>query len=419
MTLKPYDAWPPGKTKAALVEELSRRVRANIPGVALNFTQPIIDMSTEDATGSSADLAVVFTGADLKTLRGLAQRALEVVHDVRGAADTSIEQEADQAQLRIQINRAQVARYALNVGDVQDVIDLALGGSPITGVFEGDRRFDVVARFAPEARKDPATIGGLLIPTRDGGWVPLSQLADIRVVDGATIIARRENQRQITVRTNIRGRDQGGFVAEAQARVARAVPLPPGYRVVWSGMFENFERARERLTIIIPITIGIIFALLFITFGSALDALLVLLNVPFSLAGGLILLYLRGIHLSVSAAVGFISLFGVAVMSGLLYISETNSRRRAPGTPFVEAVVGGARAQFRPRVILIIVAMLGMLPAALARGIGSDIQRPLATVVVGGLVSTLLLTLLALPACYVLAERLRRRRESEEGRASS
>jgi cobalt-zinc-cadmium resistance protein CzcA len=238
--------------------------------------------------------------------------------------------------------------------------------------------------------------------------VPLSQLADIQVVDGATIIARRENQRQITVRTNIRGRDQGGFVAEAQARVVRLVPLPPGYRIIWSGMFENFERARQRLTVIIPITIGIIFALLFITFGSAPDALLVLLNVPFSLAGGLILLYLRGINLSVSAAVGFISLFGVAVMSGLLYISEVNVRRRVSGTPLLEAVIGGARAQFRPRVILIIVAMLGMLPAALARGIGSDIQRPLATVVVGGLISTLFLTLLALPAFYALAERWRR-----------
>lgn len=409
VTLNPYNTWTRGKTKAGLVEELSRRLQANIPGVALNFTQPIIDMSTEDATGSSADLAVVFSGPDLKTLRQIARQALEVIHDIRGAADTSIEQESDQAQVRIRIDRTQVARYALNVGDVQDVIDLALGGSPITGVFEGDRRFDVVARFAPEARADPTTVGALLIPTRDGGSVPLSQLADIRVVDGPTIIARRENQRQITVRTNIRGRDQGGFVAEAQARVTRMVPLSPGYRVIWSGMFENLDRARQRLMVIVPVTIGIIFALLFITFGSALDALLVLLNVPFSLAGGLILLGLRGIHLSVSAVVGFISLFGVAVMSGLLYISEINARRSVPNTPLLDAVISGARAQFRPRLILIVVAGLGMLPAALARGIGSDIQRPLATVVVGGLCMQLLLTLLALPAVYWLVARWRRR----------
>ena len=409
VTLKPYDTWPRGKTKADLVVELSRRLEANIQGVALNFTQPIIDMSTEDATGSSADLAVVLRGPDLKTLRQLALQTIEVIRDVPGSVDASIEQEADQAQLRIRIDRRQVARYGLNAADVQDVIDLAIGGSPVTGVFEGDRRFDVVARFIPEARADPTTIGGLLIPTRDGSSVPLSQLADIRVRDGSTIIARRENQRQITVRTNIRGRDQGGFVADAQARMARMVPLPPGYQVIWSGMFENFERAEQRLTIIIPVTIGIIFALLFITFGSALDALLVLLNVPFSLTGGLILLYLRGIHLSVSAAVGFISLFGVAVMSGLLYISEINARRSVPDTPLLDAVIRGARAQFRPRLILIVVAGLGMLPAALARGIGSDIQRPLATVVVGGLCMQLLLTLFALPAIYWLAERWRGR----------
>lgn len=405
--LYPYKTWQSGKTKAQLVDELRRRLQDTIPDVALNFTQPIIDTATEIATGSSADLAVIISGPDLSELRPLAARTLQMLGGISGAADTSIEQERDQAQLRITINRFQVARYGINVGDVQDVIDLALGGSPVTGVFEGDRRFDVVARFIPEARADPTAIGNLLIPVRDGARVPLSLLADIRVVDGATIIARRENERQITVRTNIRGRDQGSFVTDAQTRFSREVPLPPGYRVTWGGQFENFDRARQRLAIIIPITIGIIFVLLFITFGSAVDSLLVLLNVPFSLSGGLIFLYLRGIHLSVSAAVGFISLFGVAVMSGLLYISEINARRRTPGVVLLDAVVGGARVQFRPRLILIVVAALGMVPAALARGIGSDIQRPLATVVIGGLCSTLFLTLFALPAVYWLAETVR------------
>src|SRR5262249_47849960 len=308
--LHPYDSWPRGKTKSDLVGELSRRLQAEIPGAAFNFTQPIIDTSTEIATGSSADLAVIISGQDRQRLRALATQALHVLLEVPGAADTSIEQEADQAQLRIAIDRFHVARYGINVSDVQDVIDLALGGSPITAVFEGNRRFDVVARFVPESRADPTAIGNILISTRDGARVPLSQLAEIRVVDGATIIARRENERQITVRTNIRGRDQGGFVAEAQARFVQAVDLPPGYRVTWGGQFENFERARQRLAVIIPVTTVIIFILLYITFGSALDAGLVLLNVPFSLAGGCVLLYLRGIHLSVSAAVGFISLFG-------------------------------------------------------------------------------------------------------------
>ena len=354
-------------------------------------------------------------GPDLQELRTYATQTLAMLRQIRGAVDTSIEQEADQAQLRVKINRYQVARFGINVSDVQDVIDLALGGSPITGVFEGDRRFDVVARFTPEARANPEAIGNLLIPTKDGSRVPLSQLADIRVVDGPTIIARRDNERQMTVRTNIRGRDQAGFVAEAQARFAKEVSLPAGYRVVWGGQFENLARARQRLDVIIPITIGIIFVLLFITFGSVLDAVLVLLSVPFSLAGGLILLYLRGIHLSVSAAVGFISLFGVAIMSGLLYVSEINTRRREPGARLFDAIVHGARAQFRPRLILIVVAALGMMPAALARGIGSDIQRPLATVVVGGLVSTLLLTLFALPAVYWLAEAFRPRRQRLAG----
>ena len=350
---------------------------------------------------------MIISGRDRGRLRTLAERTLVTLRSIRGAADTSIEQEEDQAQLRITMNRFQIARYGINVSDVQDVIDLAIGGSPITGVFEGDRRFDVVARFVPEARSNPEVIGHLLIPTKDGGVVPLSQLAAIRTVEGATIIARGENERQITVRTNIRGRDHGGFVEEAEAALSRDVPLPPGFRVKWGGYFENFQRARARLLVVVPITVAIIFVLLFVTFGSMLDSLLVLLNVPFSMAGGLILLYLRDINLSVSAAVGFISLFGVAVMSGLLYVADINTRRRASGVSLAEAVVQGARVQFRPRLVLIVVAVLGMLPAALARGIGSDIQRPLATVVVGGLIATLILTLFALPAIYVLAERLR------------
>jgi len=408
LDLEPYGTWPHGETKAGLVDELSRRLQAAIPGASFNFTQPIIDTSTEIATGSSADLAVIVTGSDLRQLRTLAGQVLRVLRPIRGAADTSIEQEADQAQLRIAVNRYKVSRYGINVSDVQDVIDLALGGSPITGVFEGERRFDLVARFAPEARADATSIGAIMIPTRESGRVPLAQLADITVADGATIIARRENERQITIRTNIRGRDQGSFVQEAQARVAEVVKLPPGYRVSWGGQFENFDRARQRLAIIIPITIGIIFLLLFVTFGSAFDATLVLMNVPFSLAGGLVALYLRDINLSVSAAVGFISLFGVAVMSGVLYISDVKRRRVELDVALSEAVVEAARTQFRPILMLVLVAMLGMIPAALARGIGSDIQRPLATVVVGGLLSTLLLTLVALPAVYCVAEKFRK-----------
>jgi cobalt-zinc-cadmium resistance protein CzcA len=400
--LKPYDTWPAGLRKADLVEQISRKLRAEIPGANFSLTQPIIDNVTEAVTGSPADLAVIISGPDLKKLRELADQTLVVLRPIRGAADTFLEQEADQAQLRILIDRQRVARYGINVRDVQDVIEMAIGGKPISTVFEGEKRFDITVRFQAQARADADAIGNILVPTHEGGRVPLSQLARIEVVNGASIIARRENIRQISVRTNIRGRDQGSFVKEAQQDFLRTVKLPTGYSVDWGGQFENLDRARKRLTIILPITIAIIFALLFFAFGSAGDAGLVLVNVPFSLVGGIVFLYLRGINLSVSAAVGFISLFGVAVMSGVLYISEINRRRAEPGTSLEDAVILGARAQLRPSLMLILVAMLGMVPAARATGIGSDIQRPLATVVVGGLLSTLFLTLLVLPSLYYL-----------------
>jgi len=405
VALKPYDTWPRGEVKANLVNRISQRLRADIPGANFSLTQPIIDNVTEAVTGSPADLAVIIGGPDLNRLRALANRTLEVLKPIPGAADTFLEQEADQAQLRILIDRQEVARYGINVRDVQDVIEMAIGGRPISSVFEGEKRFDITVRFQEQARADASAIGNILVPTREGGRVPLAQLARIDVVDGATIIARRENRRQISVRTNIRGRDQGSFVNEAQGKLAAAVQLPPGYSVEWGGQFENLERARRRLTIILPITVAIIFALLFFAFGSPVDAGLVLVNVPFSLVGGVVFLYLRGINLSVSAAVGFISLFGVAVMSGVLYVSEINRRRAEPGTSLEDAVVQGARAQLRPGLMLILVALLGMVPAARATGIGSDIQRPLATVVVGGLLSTLLLTLTVLPSLYCLVAR--------------
>ncbi|MGE0824645.1 MAG: efflux RND transporter permease subunit [Candidatus Binatia bacterium] len=406
VALNPYDTWKAGKTKADLVEEFAHTLRASIPGAFFSFTQPIVDNVTEAVTGSPADLAVIISGPDLTALRRLANQTLEVLQDVPGAADLAIEQEGDQAQLRIHIDRQEVARYGINVRDVQDVIELAIGGRSVSTLFEGERRFDITVRYLPEARVDPSAIGDILITTHDGARVPLSELATIEVINGATIIARRENRRQISVRTNIRGRDQGSFVADAQARFATAVTLPPGYQVSWGGQFENLQRARKRLTIILPITIGIIFTLLFFAFGSPRDAGLVLMNVPFSLVGGIVALYLRGINLSVSAAVGFISLFGVAVMSGVLVIAEINRRRRDEGEPLTEAVVHGALAQMRPVLMMVVVALLGMVPAARATGIGSDVQRPLATVLVGGLLSTLFLTLLALPSLsYVVAGR--------------
>jgi cobalt-zinc-cadmium resistance protein CzcA len=328
-----------------------------------------------------------------------------MIKQIPGAVDYAIEQEADQPQLQIQIDRAALARYSLNVADVQELIELAIGGKPVGTKLEGDRRFDITARYSPEARADITALGSILVHTPDSGRVPLSQLASIRVENGSSIISRRDNQRMINVRLNIRGRDQGSFVREAQQRFQKSIKLPRGYRVMWGGQFENLDRARGRLIWILPVTVAIIFGLLYWAFKSARSALLVLVNVPFSVVGGVVALWMRDINMSVSATVGFISLFGVAVMSGVLYIAEIDRQRELYGKGLRDAVITGACAQLRPRLILIVVAMLGMAPAAFATGIGSDIQRPLATVVLGGLVSTLLLTLLALPSLYYLSER--------------
>lgn len=412
LALKPYDTWPAGMDKAKLIDALSRKLNEQIPGAAFSFTQPIVDNVTESVTGSSADLAVIIRGPDLKTLRGQAEKTLDVIRQVPGAADSAIEQEADQSQLRLRINRQAVARYGINVRDVQDVIEMAIGGRAAGTMFEGERRFDITVRYIPEARTSITAIGNVLVPTREGGRVPLSQLAEIKVVDGASIIARRENQRQITVRTNIRGRDQGSFVSDAQKRFDKAIRLPAGYEVTWGGQFENLQRAKKRMTVILPITIAIIFVLLFFMFGSPKYAGLVMMNVPFSLVGGILFLYLRHINLSVSAAVGFISLFGVAVMSGVLVIAEINRIRRSEADVTIhDAIIRGALGQLRPVLLMVVVALLGMVPAARASGIGSDVQRPLATVVVGGLLSTLFLTLIALPSMYALAVREKPRRE--------
>ena len=405
VSLKPYDEWPKGKTKADLVTELSAKLTSNIPAANLSFTQPIIDNVTEAVTGSAADLAVIIRGPDLETLRRLGEETLTVVRAIPGSADAFIEQESDQAQLKLTVDRDQIARFGLNVSDVQGVIEMAIGGRVVGTKFEGERRFDITVRYKPDARKDATSIGSILIRTPEGMAIPLSQVVQSEVVNGASIIARRDNERILAVRTNIRGRDQGGFVQEAQKNLGQTLKLPEGYTLIWGGQFENLDRAERRLRIILPVTIAVIFTILFFAFGSITNATLVLVNVPFSLVGGILFLWLRGIHLSVSAAVGFISLFGVAVMSGLLYLAEIQRRRMDPRTSLTDAIIGGAKSQLRPRLILIMVALLGMVPAAVATGIGSDIQRPLATVVVGGLLSTLFLTLLVLPSLYFLSAR--------------
>ena len=397
----------PARYRPADPRELYLRIRGidRMPGKALAMLRELLAWREETARTLDLPPNRIFREEVLMEVARRPRHSLKELREIRGAADAAIEQEPEQAQLRIVVDRGEVARYGVNVSGVQEVIELAVGGRPVAAMYEGDRVFDITVRYAPEARSTLAGIGNILVPAADGSRVPLARLATISVADGATIIARRENRRQISVRTNIRGRDQGGFVAEAQRRLAREVKLPPGYRVEWGGQFENLERARARLAWILPVTVAIIFGLLFWAFGSPADALLVLANVPFSIAGGIVALYLREMHFSVSAAVGFVSLFGVAVMNGVLYLTEINRQLRDYERPLREAVLVGACAQFRPRVMLILIAMLAIIPATFATGIGSDIQRPLATVIFGGLISTLVLALLGLPSLCHLFKR--------------
>ncbi len=404
--LTPYSTWKSGKTKAELLAEIKAALEAEFPGASFSFSQPILDNVTEAVTGSAADLAVLINGDDIPLMRNLALRVLGILRSVRGSSESGLEQEGPQTQLVIRVRREDAARYGINIADINRLLELAIGGKPVSVLYEGERRFNIVVRYPRQLRSSVEDIASMLVLTPGGQRVPLSQVADVQLVEGQTIIARQDGRRQVSVRTNIRGRDQGGFVAEAQHRVQGAIKLPPGYSIVWGGQFENLERARNRLMVVIPVTLAIIFCILFWLFDRSVRyALLVMLNVPFAFVGGVVLLLLRGINFSVSAGVGFVSLFGVAIMSGVLIVSYINYLRQETPLTVRAAVRQGARTQLRPVLMMMTVALIGLIPAARATGIGSDVQRPLATVIVGGLATALVLVLTVLPALYYLLER--------------
>ncbi|HET7152885.1 MAG TPA: CusA/CzcA family heavy metal efflux RND transporter [Candidatus Kapabacteria bacterium] len=409
--LKPYSTWPSNLTKPELLSSIKQRLESHIPGAVISFSQPILDNVTEAVTGSVADLAILINGDDLGLMRATADTVLGVIRNIPGASEYGIEQEGNQAQLKIEINRPEAARYGINVSDIQNVIEMAIGGKPVSKLYDGEKHFDIVVRYPQSARSTVTDIGNMLVPASNGNMIPLNEVCSINIVDGQTVIQREDGKRQISVRTNIRGRDQGGFVAEAQEKVAKAIHLPHGYSIEWGGQFENLERARNRLAVVIPITVVIIFVILFLLFKDIKYAAIVLTNVPFALIGGVVALMIRGMNFNVSAGVGFVSLFGVAVMSGVLLVSHINLLRVEEGAPLEEAVRKGSRTQLRPILMMMTVAMLGLIPAARATGIGSDVQRPLATVIVGGLASALILTLVALPAIYYIVEDYVRARE--------
>jgi cobalt-zinc-cadmium resistance protein CzcA len=419
--MKPRAEWPdPRKPKAELVRELEAAA-VTVPGNNYEFTQPIQMRFNELIAGVRSDVAVKVFGDDMETLQGVGKEIEKVLKQVSGASDVKLEQSTGLPLMTITPIRSALARYGLNVADVQEVVEIALGGRTAGQVFEGDRRFDLVVRLPEDLRNDPEVIKRLPVPLRRdderGGanthsirwselqagtpplFVPLSEVASITLVAGPNMINRENGKRRVVVTANVRGRDLGSFVEEAQSVIAERVSVPAGYWTVWGGQFENLISATNRLRIVVPVVLLLIFLLLFTTFGTASDALLVFTGVPLALTGGVLALWLRDIPISISAGVGFIALSGVAVLNGVVMISFIN-KLRTDGMPLEQAIEQGSLTRLRPVLMTALVAALGFVPMALATGTGAEVQRPLATVVIGGIVSSTLLTLLVLPGLY-------------------
>jgi heavy metal efflux system protein len=406
--LEDYSGWTKTVSKQELLLRIKSELEQAVPGALFSFSQPILDNVTEAVTGSVADLAVLISGEDLDLMRREADSVLTIIRTIPGASESGIEQEGNQAQLSVEIDRTAAARYGVNVSDIQKMIEAAIGGRPVSRFYEGERRFDIVVRYSSEFRSSVDAVRRMTVVTPSGARAAMSQLAEIKLVDGPTIIQREDGRRQISVRTNIRGRDQGSFVAEARERVAQAVTLPKGYTIDWGGQFENLSRAASRLAVVIPLTIGIIFLILFLLYRDLRHVAVAMAGIPLALAGGIVALMLRGYSFNVSAGVGFISLFGVSIIAGVLFVSRTNRLIDDEGCTVADAVRKASIIQLRPNLMTMLLALLGLIPAARATGIGSDVQRPLATVIVGGLTSALFLTVVVLPALYLILFRNRK-----------
>ena len=401
--LKPYDQWKGFRSKDALVSKMNSDL-GQIPGVSFNFSQNIEDNVEEAVTGVKGELAVKLFGDDLDVLEKKAADIQRIMGTVPGVVDLTTFTETGEPQVQVVVNREKIARYGLNIQDVQDVVATAIGGNAVTQVLEGEKKFDLVVRLMPEARQNVDAIRNITVSTPDDQRIPLSQLADIKVTRGAAFIYREGNRRFIAIKFGVRGRDIGSTVEEAQSKVAQQVTLPSGYYTVWGGEFQSLQRAEARLALIVPATLLLIFFLLYLMFGSASRSLLVMLNVPLALIGGVFALYVTQFHLSVAAAVGFIALFGVVIQNGVIMVSHFDQLREG-GMGMAQAVLDGAVTRLRPILMTAILAGVGLIPAAVSTGIGSDTQKPLAIVIIGGLVSATVLTLFVLPVLYSLAAR--------------
>lgn len=409
--LKPRHTWPnPGKSKSELVEELDAAAK-NIPGSNYEFTQPIQMRFNELISGVRSDVAIKIFGDDMKTLLATAESLSHVLEQISGAADVKVEQVTGLPLLTVEINRQMLARYGLRLNDVQDAVVIAMGGKKGGEVFEGDKRFDLVVRLPENLRNHPDVLRRILVPlpiAADGmrHFIPLSEIASMIQSEGPNQISRENGKRRIVVSANVRDRDLGSFVNEAKKVIDKNVKVPSGYWINWGGQFEQMQSAAHRLKIVVPITLFVIFLLLYTTFKNFRDSLLVFSGIPLALTGGIVALWLRSIPLSISASVGFIALSGVAVLNGLVMITFINKLSRQKNMTLQEAIFQGSLSRLRPVLMTALVASLGFVPMALATGTGSEVQRPLATVVIGGIISSTCLTLLVLPNLYYLFHEL-------------
>ena len=398
VSLKPRSEWPKGWTQDDIAEAIRTRL-ATLPGVQIVMAQPISDRVDEMVTGVRSDVAIKLFGDDMDVLKKQADAIAKVAASVPGAQDMKVERVTGQQYLTIEIDRQAIARYGINVADVHDVIEAAIGGRTATEIYEGERRFSAVVRLPEAFRGDVATIRGLLVSSPNGALVALENLAQVRVLDGPAQISREKGKRRIVIGVNVKDRDLGGFVAQLQQAVDSRIKLPEGYYLEWGGQFQNMERAMGHLKIIVPVTIAAIFFLLFLLFGSLRYATLIILVLPFASIGGVVSLFVSGEYLSVPASVGFIALWGIAVLNGVVLISCIRNLREE-GMSQLEAVIQGCKQRFRPVLMTATVAMLGLIPMLFSSGPGSEVQRPLAIVVIGGLISSTLLTLVVLPTLY-------------------
>jgi cobalt-zinc-cadmium resistance protein CzcA len=403
--LKPFEQWASGMTKEKLIDEVQSEFTNEFAGIGFNFSQYIQDNIEEGLSGVKGANSIKIIGPNLQTLEQIAGLVMREMTQVRGVADLGLFPVLGQPNLNIKVDRDRAARYGLNAGDVNTVVQAALGGAVATTLLEADRQFNVTVRVAPEYRDSIDAVRrikvGFQTPNGNNAYIPLSELADISLDTGASFIFHERNQRYIPIKFSVRGRDLGGTVADAQARIEKNVKLPNGYRIIWAGEFEELQLAKKRLEVIVPISLVLILALLYGLFNSLRDSLMALAGIPFAIGGGVLALYVSGLDFSISAAVGFVSLFGVSVMNGILIITYYNQVRMS-GMDTLEAMTHAAEQRMRPMLMTALSACIGLLPAAISTGIGSQVQRPLATVVVGGMLIGPIILLVVVPALQTL-----------------